>query len=129
MSAGLRVLVCGSRTYPHKHYLEAMLDAIHEFEGISVVIEGEAEGADSLAREWAEERNITVEKYPADWKRHGRSAGPIRNKIMLQQGRPDLVVAFTDKPLHSSRGTANMVRISEEAGVPVTVYESPVRNS
>jgi hypothetical protein len=48
----------------------------------------------------------------ADWEKLGRSAGPIRNQAMLDEGRPDLVVAF---PGH--HGTADMVRRARAAGV------------
>jgi hypothetical protein len=81
---------------------------------IDVLIEGEAPGADTLAREWATEQGIPVERYPADWNRHGKAAGPIRNRRMLVEGKPDLVVAFP-----GGRGTANMISQAEAAGVKV----------
>ena len=56
--------------------------------------------------------------FPADWIRHGRAAGPIRNEQMLREGCPDLVVAFHDDP-GLGRGTADMVRRALAAGVPV----------
>ena len=49
-----------------------------------------------------------------DWEKHGRAAGPIRNKLMLDEGRPDLVVAFP-----GGRGTANMVKQASAASVEV----------
>lgn len=50
----------------------------------------------------------------ADWEDLGRKAGPIRNQRMLDDGRPELVVAFPGGP-----GTAHMCRIAREAGVEV----------
>ena len=52
--------------------------------------------------------------YRADWEGLGRKAGPIRNQQMLDEGKPDLVVAFP-----GGRGTANMMRIAREAGIEV----------
>jgi len=52
--------------------------------------------------------------FPADWSRHGKSAGPIRNRQMLIEGRPDIVVAFP-----GGKGTANMIKQAVEAGVKV----------
>jgi hypothetical protein len=79
-----------------------------------VIIYGGAYGADRLAREWAEEHCLGSECYPADWTKYGRAAGPIRNKQMLVEGKPDLVVAFPGGP-----GTADMVRQARAAGIRV----------
>ena len=52
--------------------------------------------------------------FPAEWKKHGKAAGPIRNRKMLQDGKPDLVLAFP-----GGRGTANMVELATDAGIRV----------
>jgi hypothetical protein len=80
----------------------------------TLIIHGAAKGADTLAGRWAKEFNIPVLVFPADWKKYGRRAGPIRNAQMLSEGKPNLVVAFP-----GGRGTANMVGLSQKAGVPV----------
>lgn len=87
----------------------------------AVVIEGEALGADTLAREAAEYFGIEVERYPANWTLYGRAAGPIRNNQMLTEGKPDLVVAFHHDIEHS-KGTKNMVKQAKALGIPVKVY-------
>jgi hypothetical protein len=78
------------------------------------IISGAAPGVDTVAIDWAITNWCSLDEYPANWKRHGRRAGFIRNKQMLDEGKPDLVIAFP-----GGNGTANMVRISKEAGVPV----------
>lgn len=115
----MRLLVCGSRDYTDAETLFARLDAFAAEHQVELVIEGEARGADTLAREWAELRGIPVAKFPADWKRFGRAAGPIRNRQMLVDGKPDHVIAF---PASEARGTWDMVRQAREVGVPVTLY-------
>lgn len=110
----MRVLVCGGRDFTDKAALYRALDAVHRKHGITDLIEGEAPGADSLAREWALEAQVCLLPFPADWKTHGRAAGPIRNARMLAEGKPDAVVAFP-----GGRGTADMVRQAKEAGIPV----------
>jgi len=75
---------------------------------------GMARGADMLAWQWAHDFGIPTCEFPADWDRHRRSAGTIRNEQMLREGKPDLVIAFP-----GGRGTAHMVRIAKAAGVPV----------
>jgi hypothetical protein len=89
-----------------------------------VLIHGNGKGADTLADDWAFMRdNVLHWAFPADWDTHGRKAGPIRNQRMLDDGKPDLVLAFVDKPLEKSRGTADMVRRAHKADVPVYVVE------
>ena len=78
------------------------------------IIEGGAKGADKLAREWAASRGIPVRTFKADWRRYGRGAGPQRNEQMLDEGKPDLVVAFP-----GGSGTASMMRLARAAGVRV----------
>lgn len=68
------------------------------------------------------DRNLKVEPYPADWS-IGRAAGPIRNKRMIVEGKPDLVVAFHDS-LETSRRTRNMINQAISAGIPVAHYNS-----
>lgn len=109
----MRVLVCGGRDYRDVLTVGTTLGGIHLNGGIDVIIEGGATGADDLARRYAEWQGIQVETYPADWTL-GKAAGPIRNRQMLEEGRPDLVVAF-----EGGAGTRNMVKQARRAGVRV----------
>jgi hypothetical protein len=112
----LRVLVCGGREYHDADGVHRVLDDLDDDPagGIAVLVQGGALGADSLAMYWAAHRGVPFEEYEAEWKKHGRKAGPMRNKRMLYEGKPDLVVAFP-----GGAGTAHMVRIAREAGVRV----------
>lgn len=109
-----RVLVCGGRDYEDREQLFRVLDAAHLANPIVCLIHGAARGADTLAGDWALERDVLCNAYPADWDRDGRAAGPIRNKKMLVEGKPHMVVAFP-----GGRGTANMIQQAEAAGIPV----------
>ena len=110
----MRLLVCGGRDFADKEFVFATLDRTFAKRPITVLIHGAARGADSLAGAWAEERGIEVEAYPANWDRDGRAAGPIRNQRMLDEGRPEAIIAFP-----GGRGTAHMVKIAQQAGLPV----------
>lgn len=115
----MRLLVCGSRTWTDTEYLSTYLDGVlGGGPPIEVLIHGDAPGADTIAGHWAELHGIPVESFSADWEQYGKSAGPIRNRKMLVEGKPTLVLAFLDKPLAESRGTANMLAQAEKAGVP-----------
>lgn len=111
---GLSLLVCGGRAYSDRNELSAALTRIHRRRGIVVVIHGGASGADALAKEWAQRHGINTIGYPADWAKHGKAAGPIRNAFMLEHAKPDAVMAFD-----GGRGTADMVKRAKGAGIPV----------
>jgi hypothetical protein len=118
----MRVLVCGGRDYADAAKVKQVLDW-ELLEGApNVIIEGCARGADSLAEAYGAGMNIPVEHYPADWNKHGKAAGPIRNRQMLDEGKPDLVVAFPGE-----RGTENMIEQARRAGVPVRVIDDDRR--
>lgn len=110
----MRLLVCGGRDYSDKAALFATLDAYHAVKPIEIVIHGAARGADMLAQDWADARGVCCLQYAAKWDRDGRTAGPIRNRLMLTDGKPDFVMAFP-----GGRGTADMVKQAKAADVAV----------
>lgn len=109
-----RVLVCGGRAYADRGELQRRLNALLSRHRALCIVEGGAQGADALAREWAIATGADLHQYEADWKRHGKAAGPIRNQRMLDESKPDLVLAFP-----GGKGTADMVRRARAARVPV----------
>ena len=80
----------GVRKWTDRHLIRQALQFVQP----SLVIQGEARGADSLARDVAQNLGIEVLPFPANWEKYGRAAGPIRNKQMLDEGDPDGVLAF-----------------------------------
>lgn len=112
---GIRVLVCGGRDFADANMLWSRLEYAQEVRGkIDVIIHGGAEGADSLAAEWANRERVKAIRFDANWRKYGKRAGPLRNQRMLDEGKPDLVVA-----LPGGRGTADMVRRAQGAGIEV----------
>lgn len=138
----MRLLVCGSRDFESEVLVRQMIYNYYttylllpdrrEF----TVIEGGAKGADSHAANYIDQLAANAsefkttsgvfahEQYPADWEKYGKAAGPIRNKQMLEEGKPDYVLAFTNKPLDQSKGTKNMVEQAEKAGIPIVILET-----
>lgn len=114
------VLVTGGRAYQGKQRLFAVLDALHRERGITLLIQGGATGADALANHWALSRGIRSITYKADWAKHGKGAGHIRNRQMLEKEKPELVVAFP-----GGAGTANMCELARRAGVELIVDRGP----
>jgi hypothetical protein len=112
--SGVRVLVCGGRDFRDRWAIYERLDMIHADRGIACIISGAASGADHIAANWAKDRGVDLREFPADWAKHGRAAGPIRNRQMLNDGQPNEVVAFA-----GGRGTADMIRAARTVGIPV----------
>ena len=130
----MKVLVCGGRDYgevpfgcppdsrpyyekrahAQRRNLHTTLDTLKIDRGITAIIHGGARGADNEAGYWARRQLISEERYDADWDRDGKAAGPIRNQRMLDEGKPDVVVAFP-----GGKGTAMMIKLAEGAGAPV----------
>lgn len=122
-----KLLVCGGRKYGYLEnghvdnrcwersleILDYVLDKFAKNQEVEV-ISGMAKGADEIGVEYAVRNNLTLNAFPADWEKHGKSAGAIRNAQMLKEGKPDLVVAFT-----GGRGTHHMKMIAAKAGVTV----------
>ena len=137
----MKVLVCGGRTYgklPFKT-AETYPQKLAEYKHIQTVLEqfaidnsecytpndnwlpndleiiaGGATGADTVAIEWAVVNWCKFKEYEAEWDKYGKAAGHIRNKQMLEEGKPDIVIAFP-----GGKGTENMKAQARLAGVQV----------
>lgn len=114
-----RILVCGGRAYNDRERVFKILDAAAQALANRhiKIIHGAATGADSLAKLWATERRVNNQAFPADWDIHGKRAGFIRNKQMLDEGKPHVVIAFP-----GGVGTRMMVQLAKRAGIPVKEY-------
>lgn len=112
----MTVLVCGGRDYADREKVDGKLSLIlgRRDRSLLRIVTGDAKGADQLAQDWAERHGVRCTMYIAEWGKHGRAAGPMRNKRMLDETKPDLVLAFP-----GGAGTADMVRQARAAGVLV----------
>lgn len=113
----IRLLVTGSRDYADAAAVRSGLDQAQRFlkDREVTLVHGAARGADALAAAEAERRGWVLEAHPADWTRHGKMAGPMRNNAMVAAGA-DLVIAF---PQGESRGTRGCMKVAGEAGIPI----------
>ena len=111
-----RVLICGDRDYKHEQKIFDYIQALNPLEDI--IIHGNARGADASASTAAKLFGFAIIGFPAQWNKYGKSAGPIRNQQMLDEGKPDLIVYFHDN-IKKSKGTKDMVSRAEKAGLPV----------
>ena len=119
MPKDYRLVVAGCRTF-HDYSVASSeikkllqkLDAEYSV----IIVSGCAEGADKLGEKYAAEHNLTIERFPAEWDKYGKYAGPRRNAQMARIA--DAVLVFWDG---KSRGTKNMIENAKKAKKPYTV--------
>lgn len=122
------ILVCGDRDWTDRSVIfrELLFAVHHDFNGIAthriMVIDGEAPGADTIGHEIAKQIGFQWRRFPADWKKFHRAAGPIRNQEMLDVGKPQLVLAF-HADIEHSKGTKDMIKRANKSGIPVRLYK------
>lgn len=116
------VLITGGRDYNDRKIIFRSLSKLHKLEPISLLVQGWARGVDQLGHQWAVEHGVpsTGQKYritPADWNRYGNGAGPLRNRRMFDDTRPDMVIGF-----HGGNGTADMLGYAEASHLSPLVF-------
>jgi len=111
-----RVIVAGGRGFNNYPLMKERLNVLLANQPEVTIISGTAAGADRLGERYAEERELPVERYPAQWDLHGKAAGYKRNQQMAEVA--DALVAFWDG---QSRGTKHMIDIATKIGLAVRV--------
>lgn len=110
----MKVIIAGGRDY---HDYEVLKQAVAESQlAITTVVSGGAKGVDAMGERYAEEMNLQLNIYAADWETHGRAAGPIRNRKMAENA--EALIALWDG---ESRGTKNMIETATKKGLIVYV--------
>ena len=115
-----RVIIAGSRSFNDYAVLRMACDKLLVKKKLThhiVVVSGTARGADSLGEKYALERGYAVERFPADWQQYGKTAGPIRNRLMADNA--EALIAFWDG--HST-GTKDMITEAKKKGMAVRIY-------
>lgn len=116
----MRVLICGDRDWKDEDTIENYIKTLPPR---SVVIHGNCRGADRIARRLALKHGHSELPIKAKWGKHGRSAGPRRNREMLDKGKPDIVIAFHDN-IEESKGTKDMIDKTRKRGIPYKIIHS-----
>lgn len=110
----MKIVVCGGRDFVDYDKLSRRLNALHENRPIELLVHGGARGADFLAGQWAEITGVKAQVVKADWTAHGKKAGFLRNLKMLEDYKPEMVVAFRGG---KGKERAHMVEIAKRARI------------
>ena len=114
-----KVVIAGCRDYNNyaqaKEYIDFCLSNIRKTNEV-VIVSGGSSGADAIGERYAKENGFKLEKYPADWEKYGRAAGPKRNKQMAEIS--DYVICFWD---NKSKGTKSMINYAKKLNKPIKI--------
>ncbi|AUG88509.1 hypothetical protein PQC39_gp145 [Vibrio phage Vp_R1] len=111
-----KVIIAGGRDFINYRLLCAKVDKYRKGSEVEIVC-GLAKGADILGKRYALSHKLSVAEFPANWQRHGKSAGYIRNDQMAQYS--DVLLAFWDG---KSKGTKHMIDLAYKRGLEVHVF-------
>lgn len=112
----MKLAVVGNRTFNDIELMTKVLDRYRAEHPDLTIVSGAAPGADTLAAEYGRRHDLEVIGYPADWAKHGRRAGPLRNTQIVNDA--EMLIAFWDEV---SIGTRDSITKAHAKGVPVLV--------
>lgn len=116
-----KICCIGSRDWNDKAKIREVIETYMEkYPTLNTVISGGGPGADTLSIQVAKELGLNTITFNAQWQYYGRMAGPLRNRKMLDEGKPDVVIAFR-KDINS-RGTNGCMKEARERGIPTDLY-------
>jgi len=110
----MKLAIIGSRTFNNYELLQETLEPYKP--KLTLVVSGAARGADKLGEYWARENKIETLIFPADWDKHGKKAGFIRNEDIIKNC--DCCIAFWDG---ESKGTKHSISLCEKYNKPVKI--------
>lgn len=111
-----RIIIAGSRDFNNYELLKNKLDSLLANKNDIEIVSGTCNGADLLGERYGLENNYPINRFPADWDKFGKRAGPLRNEQMADN--TDALVAFWDG---KSRGTNDMIENAKKRGLLVRV--------
>ena len=127
----LHILVCGGRHFSDYDLLQTTIDNVVAKSGCNdiEIVSGHCVGTDRLGEFYAERHNAKLKIFPAEWKKYGKCAGPIRNKQMIDYisvFEHKIVIAFTSA---NTKGTKNTIELAMKANISVVEKEYVVSNT
>jgi hypothetical protein len=112
----MRVIIAGSRSFNDYQLLESSCDMILQSIDKIEIVSGTANGADKLGESYATKHGYEIKRFPAEWDKHGKSAGYIRNEEMAKYA--DQLIAFWDG---KSKGTMHMINLAKKYNLDINI--------
>ena len=113
-----KVIIAGGRDFNQYDVLTSLCEIVLKNHITNLeIVSGGAKGADKLGEDYAKAYGYDIKVFPANWNKHGKSAGPIRNKQMAEYA--DALIAFWDG---KSRGTKNMINNAKTLGLKIKIH-------
>lgn len=109
--------VVGSRGFSNYDVMARALDNLG-LTSADTIVSGGAYGADALAEKYANAKGLATLIFKADWQKHGKKAGILRNQDIVDNS--DVVIAFWDGV---SRGTNNTINRTITAGKKLFIFD------
>ena len=118
----MKIIIAGSRDFNDYELLKSKLDKAKKHYGEFEVVSGMARGADSLGERYARENSLPIAEFPADWDKHGKKAGFLRNADMADYA--DGCIVFWDGV---SKGTQHMINLAKQKEIQLAIvnYVTP----
>jgi len=119
----VRILVTGSREWDDwQRVSTALMGATlgTNWRKVTLVHGDCPSGLDRIADQLARSMDMTPEPHPADWGKHGKAAGPIRNQEMVDAGADICLAFFSRRSLN--KGTGDCAGRAKRAGIPVRMF-------
>jgi len=117
----MRTIIAGGRDIETSNIIEIAIEYAKEHDiNVTSVVSGNCPtGIDRLGEIWAIKNNLELTLVPAEWSKHGKAAGPIRNRVMAREKNAEALIAIWDG---KSRGTKNMIDEATEANLKVCIF-------
>lgn len=115
----VKTIIAGSRTITN---FDLLISVCAKFEitlehEITEVVCGLAKGVDTLGEKFAKNNKLAIKYFKPDWKTFGKSAGPKRNKQMVDYAEAAIILwdGF-------SRGTKSTIDLCIKRGIATLIY-------
>lgn len=124
------ILIAGDRYWTDLNCIKKAIETFDSKE--TLIVHGACQGADQIGAKVANHLNFKVQSFPADWKKYGHAAGPIRNKQMVDymlnmkklDKELDLQVFAFHNSIETSKGTKHCIQYAKSKNIKVTVFKS-----
>ena len=114
----MKLIIAGGRNFTNYQKLTETCDTILRDQTNIEIVSGTSKGADQLGEKYAKQKGYKLTKFPADWNKFGKAAGPIRNQQMANYA--NALIAFWDG---KSKGTKNMIVRARSSKLISEIYK------